>query len=67
MALWGLAGNTARKFIHSPLSPLLFMVMLGMGLLGQSWFAREALLRRAAGQGPNAPRLARGESLGFHD
>jgi ubiquinone biosynthesis UbiH/UbiF/VisC/COQ6 family hydroxylase len=40
---------------------------VGMGLLGQSWFAREALLRRAAGQGPNAPRLARGESLGFHD
>jgi ubiquinone biosynthesis UbiH/UbiF/VisC/COQ6 family hydroxylase len=36
---------------------------LGMGLLARSWFAREALLRRAAGQGPNAPRLARGESL----
>jgi multidrug efflux pump subunit AcrB len=30
----GLAGNTARTFIHSPLSPLLFMVMLGLGLLG---------------------------------
>ena len=30
----GLAGGTARKFIHSPLSPLLFLVMLGMGLIG---------------------------------
>jgi ubiquinone biosynthesis UbiH/UbiF/VisC/COQ6 family hydroxylase len=36
---------------------------VGMGLLGRSWFAREALLRRAVGQGPNAPRLARGEPL----
>jgi len=30
----GLAGLTARAFIHSPLSPLLFFAMLGMGLLG---------------------------------
>jgi multidrug efflux pump subunit AcrB len=30
----GLAGWTAKKFIHSPLSPLLFFAMLGMGLLG---------------------------------
>ncbi len=30
----GLAGLTARAFIHSPLSPLLFLAMLGMGLLG---------------------------------
>ena len=30
----GLAGATARAFIHSPLSPLLFLAMLGMGLLG---------------------------------
>jgi multidrug efflux pump subunit AcrB len=30
----GLAGWTAKTFIHSPLSPLLFMAMLGMGLLG---------------------------------
>jgi len=30
----GLAGNTARSFIHSPLSPLLFLAMLGMGILG---------------------------------
>jgi multidrug efflux pump subunit AcrB len=30
----GLAGTTARAFIHSPLSPLLFIAMLGMGLLG---------------------------------
>ncbi len=30
----GLAGRTARTFIHSPLSPLLFLAMLGMGILG---------------------------------
>ena len=30
----GVAGRMARAFIHSPLSPLLFMAMLGMGLLG---------------------------------
>ena len=30
----GLAGNTARSFIHSPLSPLLFLAMLAMGILG---------------------------------
>jgi multidrug efflux pump subunit AcrB len=30
----GLAGLTAKTFIHSPLSPLLFLAMLGMGLLG---------------------------------
>ena len=30
----GLAGKTARAFIHSPLSPLLFMAMLAMGILG---------------------------------
>ncbi|MBK1718839.1 efflux RND transporter permease subunit [Thiocystis violacea] len=30
----GLAGLTARTFIHSPLSPLLFMAMLAMGILG---------------------------------
>jgi multidrug efflux pump subunit AcrB len=30
----GLAGKTARAFIHSPLSPLLFVAMLGMGILG---------------------------------
>ena len=30
----GLAGWTAKTFIHSPLSPLLFFAMLGMGLLG---------------------------------
>lgn len=36
---------------------------LGMGLVGRSWSLREAFLQRAAGQGPNAPRLARGEGL----
>ncbi len=30
----GLAGWVAQSFIHSPLSPLLFFAMLGMGLLG---------------------------------
>ena len=30
----GLAGKTARAFIHSPLSPLLFIAMLAMGILG---------------------------------
>jgi len=30
----GLAGKTARAFIHSPLSPLLFVAMLAMGILG---------------------------------
>jgi multidrug efflux pump subunit AcrB len=29
----GLAGKTARAFIHSPLSPLLFLAMLAMGIL----------------------------------
>lgn len=36
---------------------------MGMKLVGRSWFAREAFLRRAAGQGRNAPRLATGQSL----
>ncbi|MGB1109809.1 MAG: efflux RND transporter permease subunit, partial [Gammaproteobacteria bacterium] len=30
----GLAGATAKSFIHSPLSPLLFLAMLAMGLIG---------------------------------
>ena len=30
----GLAGLTAKAFIHSPLSPLLFLAMLGMGIIG---------------------------------
>ena len=30
----GLAGLIAKSFIHSPLSPLLFIAMLGMGILG---------------------------------
>lgn len=30
----GLAGKTARSFIHSPLSPLLFLAMLAMGIIG---------------------------------
>lgn len=35
----------------------------GMGWVSRSWVARETFLRRAAGQGRNAPRLARGETL----
>jgi len=30
----GLAGKTAQAFIHSPLSPLLFLAMMAMGLIG---------------------------------
>ncbi len=30
----GIAGKTAQAFIHSPLSPLLFIAMLAMGILG---------------------------------
>ena len=36
---------------------------LGMRGVSNSWFAREAFLRRAAGQGATAPRLARGEPI----
>lgn len=36
---------------------------LGMRMVRGSWSLREAFLRRAAGQGPNAPRLALGVSL----
>jgi len=37
---------------------------LGMRLVGRSWMARDAFLQRAAGQGRNAPRLAKGADLG---
>jgi len=37
----GLAGRTAQAFIHSPLSPLLFMAMLAMGLLGLVFTPRQ--------------------------
>ena len=36
---------------------------VGMGLVSGSWFARDALIRRAAGRHRNAPALARGTSL----
>jgi len=36
---------------------------LGLRLISRSWFAREAFLKRAAGQGRNAPALARGQAL----
>jgi 2-octaprenyl-3-methyl-6-methoxy-1,4-benzoquinol hydroxylase len=35
----------------------------GLKLVGDSWFAREAFVRRAAGQGESAPRLARGDTV----
>ncbi|MEM1412184.1 MAG: FAD-dependent monooxygenase [Pseudomonadota bacterium] len=37
----------------------------GMAVIGRSWTLREAFLRRAAGLGPNAPRLAHGATV--HD
>lgn len=36
---------------------------LGLALTGRSWMARDFFVRRAAGLGPGAPRLARGTSL----
>ena len=30
----GVAGNMAKAFIHSPLSPLLLMVCLAVGIMG---------------------------------
>jgi 2-octaprenyl-3-methyl-6-methoxy-1,4-benzoquinol hydroxylase/2-octaprenylphenol hydroxylase len=36
---------------------------LGLKLVSRNWFAKEAFLRRAAGQGRNAPRISRGDSL----
>jgi ubiquinone biosynthesis UbiH/UbiF/VisC/COQ6 family hydroxylase len=37
---------------------------LGLSAVARSWALREAFLRRAAGTGPGAPRLARGAMLG---
>ncbi len=37
----GLAGNMARTFIHSPLSPLLLIAMLALGLLGLAFTPRQ--------------------------
>ncbi len=36
---------------------------LGLKLVSRSWLLKEAFLRRAAGQGRNAPRISRGASL----
>jgi ubiquinone biosynthesis UbiH/UbiF/VisC/COQ6 family hydroxylase len=36
---------------------------LGLELVSRSWLAREAFVHRAAGLGPDAPRLLRGETL----
>jgi 2-octaprenyl-3-methyl-6-methoxy-1,4-benzoquinol hydroxylase/2-octaprenylphenol hydroxylase len=36
---------------------------LGLQWIARAWPVREAFLRRAAGLGPNAPRLSRGSSL----
>ena len=40
-----------------------FLRRVGMGLIAGSWFAKEAMIRRAAGRHGNAPALARGRSL----
>ena len=37
----GLAGGTAKAFIHSPLSPLFFLAMLGMGIMGLMFTPRQ--------------------------
>ena len=37
----GLAGNMAKEFIHSPLSPILFFAMLALGLLGLVFTPRQ--------------------------
>lgn len=36
---------------------------VGLELVSRSWLAREAFVQRAAGLGPDAPRLLRGETL----
>ena len=36
---------------------------LGLSLVAKSWPLKEAFLRRAAGQGRNAPKILRGDSL----
>ncbi len=36
---------------------------LGLKLVSRSWFVKDAFLQRAAGQGRNAPRISRGDSL----
>lgn len=47
-------------FMPQGLAP---MRRLGLKLISRSWFAKDAFLQRAAGQGRNAPRISRGDSL----
>jgi len=47
-------------FTPDVLSPLR---RLGMGLVGQSWIAKDAFIKRATGKNHNAPALARGAAL----
>jgi 2-octaprenyl-3-methyl-6-methoxy-1,4-benzoquinol hydroxylase/2-octaprenylphenol hydroxylase len=53
--------HALRSLFATP--PMAGLRGLGMRLVSRSWLGREAFLRRAAGQGRNAPRLARGEGL----
>ena len=50
-------GALFRPALLSPLR------RVGMSAVGRSWTLKEAFLERAAGIGPNAPRLARGATL----
>jgi 2-polyprenyl-6-methoxyphenol hydroxylase-like FAD-dependent oxidoreductase len=56
---WGVHG-IGGLFQQDLLAPLRG---LGMRLVERSWLTKSTFVQRAAGQGPNAPRLARGESL----
>ncbi len=47
-------------FMPASLSPVR---QFGLKLVSKSWPLKEAFLRRAAGQGRNAPRISRGDSL----
>ncbi len=47
-------------FMPETLAPLR---RLGLGLVARSWIAKEAFIKRAAGQNSNAPALARGVAL----
>jgi len=59
MMAWGVHG-LGGLFGQAGLAPLR---RLGLGLVGRSWLAKEAFVRRAAGLNRNAPALSRGEEL----
>ncbi len=52
--------NIRGLFMPEALAPLR---RLGLGLVSRSWIAKEAFIKRAAGQNSNAPALARGVAL----